>query len=622
MEDQNGDKCALIKIITTEKDFQFENGSLGISKVDKDHTAEIWVYLPRGSRRLTISHPELGQITYDFNTRIESARTYKMELTTDKVFTATFDDSHSQTLILNISPSNATVSINGNVEKVSNGRLEKVCAFGRYRYVIKADRYHSLEDTITICNEKESHVRNVSLKQAWGWLKIENFADMTDAKLYIDSVLIGNVDGTSVEANSGTHVIRIVKPLYETYEQEVIVNDSITNYIRPNLVSNSGNVRLNVADKEASIYIDDQFVAKGAFEGKLGTGRHIVECRHSDNHRPTKREIYVERDSERSYTLDSPSPIYGSVVISTNKVPVNVKLDDMDIQKTDGIYSNSKVLIGKHTIIVSQKGYKTETINVNLSEGEKIEKNLNMQAVVKVKFESKPLGCNLYIDGENKGLTPDTLILNSGKHDVKLTRYGYKDYSGNYKFERDEEIFKRTLSRIYYKKNEFYVEGGMTAGCFMAYRAAMGCYIKNVNIEAIYMGGLDKETVFLSNGDDAPPYELNFKVGKYIGGRIGYGINFGGPWRITPQIGGGCSSISCDNDYVIANSANATYVVTGTVGVKIQFSLAKSVSVTLTPEYSMAIKQGDTFKKLSEVSSKIKSWGTGFNGVLGINFYF
>ena len=40
--DQNNDKCALIKIQTTEKGFTFDNGSLGIQKVE-EKTAEIWV---------------------------------------------------------------------------------------------------------------------------------------------------------------------------------------------------------------------------------------------------------------------------------------------------------------------------------------------------------------------------------------------------------------------------------------------------------------------------------------------------------------------------------------------------------------------------------------------------
>lgn len=114
--DQNNDKCALIKIQTTEKGFTFDNGSLGIQKVE-EKTAEIWVYVPQHTKKLVISHPELGSVTYDFPISIKKAKTYLMNLTTDKVFTATYDDSKSQRFILNINPKVAEVRVNGSVER-------------------------------------------------------------------------------------------------------------------------------------------------------------------------------------------------------------------------------------------------------------------------------------------------------------------------------------------------------------------------------------------------------------------------------------------------------------------------------------------------------------------------
>ena len=136
VHDQNGDKCALIKVKTTEKGFSFDTGSLGVIKSDENHTAEVWLYIPHGARKITIAHKDLGQIEYEFPVSIQSGRTYVMKLTSDRVFTATFDDKHSQRLILHITPRVATVKMNGAIENVSNGVLDKTYSFGRYRYVI------------------------------------------------------------------------------------------------------------------------------------------------------------------------------------------------------------------------------------------------------------------------------------------------------------------------------------------------------------------------------------------------------------------------------------------------------------------------------------------------------
>ena len=57
--DQNGEVCALIRIVTTEKDLMFEPDALGIvSRENKP--GEIWLYIPRGARRISIMHDKFG----------------------------------------------------------------------------------------------------------------------------------------------------------------------------------------------------------------------------------------------------------------------------------------------------------------------------------------------------------------------------------------------------------------------------------------------------------------------------------------------------------------------------------------------------------------------------------
>ena len=74
--DQNGDKCALIKVETTQTGFTFNAGQLGVTKTEQ-HPGEIWVYVPAGVRRISISHPQLGVLRdYDLG-RSEERRVGK-----------------------------------------------------------------------------------------------------------------------------------------------------------------------------------------------------------------------------------------------------------------------------------------------------------------------------------------------------------------------------------------------------------------------------------------------------------------------------------------------------------------------------------------------------------------
>lgn len=58
VRDINGDKCALLRVQTTERGFEFDFGSTtGAMKVDNDHAGEIWVYVPAGAKNLLSAIP-------------------------------------------------------------------------------------------------------------------------------------------------------------------------------------------------------------------------------------------------------------------------------------------------------------------------------------------------------------------------------------------------------------------------------------------------------------------------------------------------------------------------------------------------------------------------------------
>ena len=567
LADQNGEKCAIIKVKTTEKGFTFDIGSLAVQKVDYNHTAEIWVYIPHGAKKITIAHPQLGEVSYDFPIPIEKGKTYIMKLTTNTVVTSVFDEKHSGRLILNISPKNATVGLDGRVESISNGIIDENVFYGTHRYIISADRYHTLDDTVTIRSEKT--IRNVRLKQAWGWLKFDNSADLTDAHLFVDTVSRGYISSAPVDIASGTHIIRINKPLYRTYEQEIIIKDSTVNTISPALESDYGVVSLKVPDDKASIWIDDQLVGTGSYEGNLGTGQHVVECKRP-SHRPTKKMINVLKDSKTSIQLDAPSPIYSLLKINTYGVPVLINIDNQDVEKSDGTYSNNKILIGSHTVNVHQKGYKTVTFTADLKEGIPFEKDIRLEAIVAVEFTSKPKNSKVIIDGTYIGTTPISNILSSGKHTVEYQHAGYASNNWTRDFKTDNEVFNKNLNRIYYKNNEAYMEGGAQAGTFLAYYGIIGFNIHNVNFEGVYRGGIDKsEDVYLNYSNGSAPTSCSFKVKQYWGGKIGYAIKLGGRWRITPQIGGGSSELSLkanegDVSYNFVDNTFANYLKSAT----------------------------------------------------------
>ncbi len=81
--DLNGEACALVKVVVSA-DFAFSS-PLGIVK-RKNDTGEVWLYLPKGSKMLTIKHPQWGVLrNYRFPKPLESHVTYEMSVSTPSV---------------------------------------------------------------------------------------------------------------------------------------------------------------------------------------------------------------------------------------------------------------------------------------------------------------------------------------------------------------------------------------------------------------------------------------------------------------------------------------------------------------------------------------------------------
>lgn len=81
--DLNGEACALVKVVASA-DFAFSS-PLGIVK-RKNETGEVWLYMPKGTKLLTIKHPQWGVMrNYRFARTLESHVTYELTIKTPSV---------------------------------------------------------------------------------------------------------------------------------------------------------------------------------------------------------------------------------------------------------------------------------------------------------------------------------------------------------------------------------------------------------------------------------------------------------------------------------------------------------------------------------------------------------
>ncbi len=170
--DQNGEKCALIKVETTQRGFTFDAGMLGVSKTE-EKIGEIWVYVPESVKRLSIFHKDLGVLRdHDLGMSVKKGRTYILKLTTGRVETVVQQTVMSQFLVFAVEPADAVVRVNGEPWIVEAGYAQDFVKFGTYNYTVEAPDYHPTSGTVTVNNPDQKEEVRVALQPAFGWIEV------------------------------------------------------------------------------------------------------------------------------------------------------------------------------------------------------------------------------------------------------------------------------------------------------------------------------------------------------------------------------------------------------------------------------------------------------------------
>ena len=233
-KDQNGEICALIRIVTTEKNFMFEPDALGIV-ARENKPGEIWLYVPRGARRISIMHETLGIVrNYFYPDIIEKAVTYEMVLNTGEWNNSPAAENNMQLLVLRPEPSSANIFIDDEQMPLENGFFTATMKKGEHTYRVEAPMYHSEAVVLTLTDEQK--IMNVTLKPKFGYIEIFSLPEQ-DAKVHVDTLLVGNTPYRSDRMMEGGYKIRVEKDLYFPIDTLVTVLPGETTSMTLKMVS-------------------------------------------------------------------------------------------------------------------------------------------------------------------------------------------------------------------------------------------------------------------------------------------------------------------------------------------------------------------------------------------------
>jgi hypothetical protein len=210
--DQNGEVAALIKVMTTETGFVFDGGALGIVKAVQK-TGEVWVYVPRGTKKITISHPRFGFLRDHYLPMpVEAAKTYEMVLTTGVLEEINSQERTSQYVVFRLSPPNAVVELDGEQLQTIDGTAMKIMEFGTYNYQVQAPYCLPEAGIVTVNDPENKHEINIVLEA-----KAKQSANQTIrvGKVSFNMILVDGVDHQVVPSPFYVGETEVTQELWE-----------------------------------------------------------------------------------------------------------------------------------------------------------------------------------------------------------------------------------------------------------------------------------------------------------------------------------------------------------------------------------------------------------------------
>ncbi|MDX9694300.1 MAG: FISUMP domain-containing protein [Bacteroidales bacterium] len=411
--DQNGEKCAVIKVVTTEQGFVWEGDALGITATEFK-TSEYWLYIPRGAKRLTIKHAKLGMLRdYVYPLPIKEATVYEMVLTTAKVTTIVEQiEIPTQWLVINTVPEGADVFINE--QNVGTTPYTKKMEVGSYNYRIEKNLYYTDAGKFEL-NETARKEMNVTLKPNHGFVKI-NTTPEQGASVEIDGISVNNVTPfTSQMLVLGKHKATVKMAMFSSKTEEFIITEGQTTNLTIAMEPNFATVNITT-NPEAEIFIDDERKGTGTYTGRVLPGLHTFEA---------KKDKYYSDKKQQEFTVGEtvnlslhPRAKTGKTDIISTPIDATIKLNGVSYGTTPT--SLKDILIGEYTLTLEKQGYGTVTKNITITENQTLSISEKLTTGMEVTIASTPEGAQLTIDGTNYGVTPQNLTLSFGSHNIKL----------------------------------------------------------------------------------------------------------------------------------------------------------------------------------------------------------
>ena len=321
-KDINGTACGLVKVALKEPGAEFEGNVMGNVQFTG---SEYLVYLPNGTKRMGIKHPDYLPTTIvfaDYGTKkVASKTTYQLKVKANKK-KAKVDNSKKGMVVFNIKPSNAMLLIDGQIADGAGGAYSLSLPYGTHYYTVKLKDFSINNQPIKI----DKDAKNISMDLTEFFTKVSVECKDNDAEIYVNGDLqgTGNWEGLLVP---GTCSFDIKKERYHSQSKTIELQENDTVVISfQKMKQITGSLRVLFEPNGSDVYINEEKVGVTPFSKELPVGKYRVDIK-KDNFVQQTHEVIVIDDQETNVSGQLKETPIGRIINSANNGDFNAQMD-------------------------------------------------------------------------------------------------------------------------------------------------------------------------------------------------------------------------------------------------------------------------------------------------------
>ena len=274
--DRNGTPCAVIRVGIALQGVVFDGNTIGEPVYN---TGEYLVYVPEGSKQLTIRHDSYLPLTVVFADygidKVESSSTYRLTIPTSGV-TPSSQQTQGNFLVMKVTPPTSRVIIDeGEPTAVkADGTLKTYLNNGHHRYRVEAEGYLPQSGTLSMSGARQQIT--IALQSSKAALTVKTTT--SGSKIYINEDYKGT-DSWRGELTPGTYLVEARKDGFRSVSKTVTLAKQQTESITlPALQQISGSLMVDYEPVDADVYLDNTLIGKtpNVFTN-LAAGKHNIK---------------------------------------------------------------------------------------------------------------------------------------------------------------------------------------------------------------------------------------------------------------------------------------------------------------------------------------------------------